>query len=248
MTNTTYPLAMILRHPSSKHSSQVILSILVVAILALTGYNTYQLSHMQAVPPADNSPTAAAGKNSVSNPQPKTATPAVEATDILPSGVPSVYGEELNVSFDDVSPDTPQRADQTIAKLGTFDTEISLNNQEQQRYINALYNLSGGISCEHCCGAQSVIFKNGEPACGCAHSAAMRGLTKYLITKHKDQYSDAEILTEVSKWKTRFFPSQTTNKAQALASQNKEPTYINLAANIHRGIEQNNGGRMVGGC
>ncbi|PIZ81916.1 hypothetical protein COX98_01850, partial [Candidatus Pacearchaeota archaeon CG_4_10_14_0_2_um_filter_30_11] len=96
----------------------------------------------------------------------------------------------------------------------------------------------------------SIIFNNGERACGCAHSFAMRGLAKYLLRNHPDMTNDA-ILSELGKWKVLFFPDIHEQKAQALEANGIDSTnYINLASNLYRGIEQGqtSGGSMVGGC
>ena len=106
-----------------------------------------------------------------------------------------------------------------------------------------------GLSCEYCCGARSIIFEDGSSACGCAHSYAMRGLTKYLILEHGSKYTDEEIFEEISKWKMMFFPTQMTDKAQIMDEQNIATTYANIAGNEYRGIEQGRTqGSMVGGC
>jgi len=167
----------------------------------------------------------------------------------MPTGTPEVYGKELDVSYDGVSASNPQLADATIARMGQLDRSIQLDGDLLKRYINILYTMHGGISCEYCCGARSVIFSNGQPACGCAHSYAMRGLTKYLLTQHGDQYTDAQILEEVGKWKMLFFPTQLTQKAQIMESQGVDTNIISLTTNENRGIEKGvAGGGMVGGC
>jgi len=171
---------------------------------------------------------------------------SVSASEIIPTGTPKIYGKELGVSYDDISPNDPRKADATIDVLGNLDTSINLEGADLQRYIN----IASQISCEYCCGAESVIFSNGQPACGCAHSYAMRGLAKYLITKHSSEYSDDEILSEMGKWKVLFFPGIHETKAAVLKAQGIELNYINLASNKYRGIEtgQASGGSMVGGC
>src|SRR3989338_3453555 len=40
---------------------------------------------------------------------------------IIPSGLPAVYGKELGIRYDDVSPNDPAKADQTIAVLKNLD-------------------------------------------------------------------------------------------------------------------------------
>jgi hypothetical protein len=173
----------------------------------------------------------------------------VSASDVIPTGVPPVYGEELGITYGDVSPNDPQLADETIGLLSNIDRTETLEGEDLERYIDILYNLENGISCEYCCGARSIIFENGEPACGCAHSYAMRGLTKYLIKYHGDEFTDEEILIENGKWKVLFFPGIHEGKAEVLKSNGIELNYINLASNKYRGIEKGQAsGGMVGGC
>ena len=77
----------------------------------------------------------------------------------------------------------------------------------------------------------------------------MRGVAKYLIKYHGDKFSDEEILTEVGKWKTLFFPGILEGKAQVMKSYGIEVDYINLTTNQYMGIEQGQAtGSMVGGC
>ena len=170
----------------------------------------------------------------------------VSASEIIPTGVPKIYGKELGVNFDEVSPNNLQGAEANIAVLSKLDTTITLTGSDLQRYID----IASQISCEYCCGAESIIFSNGQAACGCAHSYAMRGLAKYLIKEHGNEFSDDEILSEMGKWKVLFFPGIHEQKAAVLKSQGIELNYINLASNKYRGIEkgQTSGGGMVGGC
>ncbi len=156
--------------------------------------------------------------------------------DIFPKGVPRMYGAELGVRFDDVSAQDPSKADATIKKLGKLDQEIALSEINKTRYIFILNILENGISCEYCCGAPSIIFEDGNPACGCAHSFAMRGLAKYLLKNHGQEYTDKEIFEEMSKWKILFFPGKMIAKADALAKKGIEVNSINLASNTYRGI------------
>lgn len=169
----------------------------------------------------------------------------VSAEGIIPTGVPEIYGKEMQLSYDDVSPNNPKLADQTIEKLSTYE-KAPLDNKEISRYIS----IGSSMSCEYCCGANSIIFNDGERACGCAHSFAMRGLAKYLIINHPEM-SDKEILSELGKWKVLFFPGIHEQKAEVLEANGIDSTdYINLASNKYRGIEQGktSGGEMVGGC
>jgi hypothetical protein len=169
----------------------------------------------------------------------------VSAESIIPTGTPAVYGEELSISYNDVSPSDPGLADSTIDKFKKYE-DLELTADQMERYIKVV----GSISCEYCCGAKSIIFEDGKRACGCAHSYAMRGLAKYLIINHPD-ISDQELLSELGKWKVLFFPGIHEEKAQVLEAQGIDSSnYINLASNLYRGIEkgQASSSGMVGGC
>ena len=220
-----------------KNKKEVIVKLafgLLIAIAFISAFNIFQ---MYGVDNAD-------GLTSISG-------RAVQASvssgiDVIPKGIPEIYGAELTVNFNDVSSANPQKADATINRLGTLDREITLADEELERYISIVSR----ISCEYCCGAESIIFPNGQAACGCAHSFAMRGLAKYLIKYHGSEYSDDEVLEELGKWKTLFFPAKMSEKASILQERGIELSYINLASNKYRGIEQEAGasGGMVGGC
>ncbi|MDP3992435.1 MAG: hypothetical protein Q8P79_02935 [Nanoarchaeota archaeon] len=169
----------------------------------------------------------------------------VSASEIIPKGVPAVYGQELGVSYDDVSASNVRLAEETIQKLTAYE-DAELNEEQMQRYIR----IGSSISCEYCCGADAIIFRNGQRACGCAHSYAMRGLAKYLLINHPEM-TDIEILNELGKWKVLFFPGIHEQKAAVLEANGIDPTdYVNLASNLYRGAEQGqtSGGGMVGGC
>ncbi len=168
---------------------------------------------------------------------------------VIPSGIPLIYGAELEISYNDVSSSNPAKADMTIEKMAQLDISILLEEGDLERYIDILYIRNGGMSCEYCCGARSIIFENGEPACGCAHSYAMRGLAKYLITEHGSEFSDDEILNEIGKWKVLFFPDIHERKAGIMKQNGIDIDYISLTTNLFRGIETgSSAGEMVGGC
>ena len=223
---------------------------LLIATLFIVGFNSLRLSSMGefiSIATASSSASASAGATGTAT----GATIASSSLEFMPKGVPAIYGKELGVSYDDVSPNDPEKADQTIRKLGIIDQEITLSGADKERYINILYKLNNGISCEYCCGARAIIFADGQPACGCAHSYAMRGLAKYLITEHGSEYTDEQILEEVGKWKALFFPGPMAAKAEILKTEGKEINFVNLASNKYRGIEQGKGqssGGMIGGC
>jgi hypothetical protein len=128
--------------------------------------------------------------------------------------------------------------------MQALDTSITLSGDDKTRYIT----VASQISCEYCCGAPSIISSTGAPACGCAHSYAMRGLAKYLIVNHGSEYTDDEILIELAKWKALYFPSQSQTKAAALSAQGIPVTFINVGSNKYTGIESGSSGGMVGGC
>ena len=167
---------------------------------------------------------------------------------VIPTGIPDIYGKELGVSYDDVSTSNPSLADATIAKLTAYE-DMQLDNATMIRYIR----IGSSIACEYCCGATTLVFSNGERACGCAHSYAMRGLAKYLLTNHPDM-TDLEILSELGKWKVLFFPGVHEKKASVLKANGVDETdYINLASNLYRGAEDQatssgSTSQMVGGC
>ena len=170
---------------------------------------------------------------------------SVSASNIIPKGMPEIYGVEMGVSYDYITSNDPQLTQNTINKLSQYE-DMELNQEQMARYIR----IGSSISCEYCCGAKAIIFSNGERACGCAHSYAMRGVAKYLLTKHPDM-TDEQILNELGKWKVLFFPGIHVQKAKVLEAKGIDSTnYINLASNLYRGIEQGqtSGGQMVGGC
>ena len=173
---------------------------------------------------------------------------------VVSHGVPAIYGQELAVSFDAVQ--------QSINVMKQFDPaygpqKITLAGDDLQRYINVGLK----ISCEYCCGAKSIVFNNGQAACGCEHSQAMRGLLAYLITKHASEYSDDELLRELARWKGMFFPKQMIAKLSGqLSGQEFTPDTAALVLGIQLpsyGQGQNNPPlpseikdlpSMVGGC
>lgn len=165
---------------------------------------------------------------------------------VIPTGMPRIYGNELGISYDDINPNDQRRADVAIEVMANMDRTMELQGDDLSRYIK----VASQISCEYCCGAQSIIFSNGQAACGCAHSYAMRGLAKYLIKNHGNEFSDDEVLSELGKWKTLFFPGIMQGKADIMKQQGIDVNYISLGSNMYRGIEQGNSGSgpMVGGC
>jgi FKBP-type peptidyl-prolyl cis-trans isomerase 2 len=123
---------------------------------------------------------------------------------IVPTGIPDIYGKELGITF------SPEKADKTIAILKKFEGK-KLDKEQLDAYIR----IGMRTACEYCCRAKTLVRKDGERACGCAHSYAMRGLAKYLILNHNDKYSEDEILEEINRWKALFFPKQSIQKIVA---------------------------------
>ena len=137
----------------------------------------------------------------------------VSASGIIPTGVPAVYGNEMGIKYDDISASNPSLANVIIAKLGSYES-LKLTDEQKKRYIT----IGTQIACEYCCGAKGIVFSNGDSACGCAHSFAMRGLAKYLLINHPDM-TDDQILSELGKWKVLFFPGIHEQKAAALKAK-----------------------------
>ena len=130
------------------------------------------------------------------------------AADVLPHGVPAQYGAVLGISFDDAA-----RAMPILQKFDSESGTVTLSSEAQQRYIA----IASQTACEFCCGAKTLVFPDGKPACGCAHSSAMRSVARYLLQNYP-QMTDAQILAEVNRWKAAFFPGPTVAKARGGAT------------------------------
>lgn len=156
---------------------------------------------------------------------------------IIPSGVPDVYGQELAVNFDQVQ-ESMNKMRGFGPTYGEEGQKITLTGKNKERYIN----ITSQTSCEHCCGAKALVREDGQAACGCAHSIVMRGLAAYLIKNHP-QLSDEEVLAEIKTWKRSFFPKQTlTATLQSLKESGEE--------DVEQVLEEFPDflPRMVGGC
>ena len=187
---------------------------------------------------------------------PAPATPATSVGDpislAIATGVPAVYGQELNVSYDAV--------EASMTTLSAYDPDygskpLTLTAEQQQRYIA----IGSRISCEYCCGARAIVAPNGKAACGCAHSQAMRGLATYLLARHGAEVNDDQILRELARWKARFFPKQMIAK---VSSQRASGQYTTDVAALLLGAPAATGAssgaplpttlqnlpNMVGGC
>jgi hypothetical protein len=168
------------------------------------GMQTMALSELSVGQAGSGSPASFSGSTGTS---PSGSDVIAEvAAEVIPTGVPAVYGEELQVSFDQVQ--------DSLNKMTPLDA-ITLSGEDEQKYIA----VGTSISCEYCCNAPYITAPNGQAACGCAHSAAMRGLAKYLIQTHNSQFSEEEILYELQQWKAVYFPKQTIAKAVQLKAE-----------------------------
>lgn len=231
-------------HPAEK------LSILLIAIVSLIIlFNQFQIVQVQGMlgggTGAVTGPTTAKGTGGFK----------VDATgdvvndvikQIIPTGTPEDYGPELSVSFDD-----PVAGLNVIARLDRAIATTSLTPEQKQRYVG----ITSRISCEYCCGAPAVADAEGRDLCGCSHSLAIRGLAKYLITVHPEDWTDEEIYWEVTRWKALFYPRNSVEKGVALASNNMEITAEalndrDLLSKISSGDTTSIGSlpNMVGGC
>lgn len=146
----------------------------------------------------------------------------------IPTGIPEIYGKELGVSFD-----TPVESMALLESYDRGNNKITLTGKNLERYVK----IASMTACEYCCGATTLVFKDGRAACGCAHSAAMRGLIAYMIKNHPDT-SDDKILDEANRWKALFFPKQSIQKvldAQAKSGKS-DASALNQVP------------QMVGGC
>ncbi len=179
---------------------------------------------------------------------------------IFSKGVPEIYGFELGVKYDfDLRDQDMMNA--MMEKMSTFDRGSkkidvdALPADFKKRYVN----IGSRIACEFCCGAKTLIFPNGQPACECAHSSAMRGLALYLLKNHSNEFSDERILQELARWKSLYFPKQMMKKyIEEIETGNYTPdisaltlgTKINGRKNAGFGLPASFDSLpdMVGGC
>lgn len=223
--------------------------ILLLAVFA--AYNQMQLSGLQAklavgsvaanVVGTSNNPASGSSQGGATG----TGSSAAQlAQQIMPKGVPPVYGAVLGVSFDNAAA--------AIQPMSNIDKTVTLSGSDLTRYIS----IASQISCEYCCGAQSIIFPNGQAACACEHSYAMRGVIKYLIKNHGNEFTDQQILGEAGKWKMVFFPGPIVSKAMEFQKAGKDLNVIDLTSNKYRGFKAPSSGSssstglpgQVGGC
>jgi hypothetical protein len=156
--------------------------------------------------------------------------------EVMPAGTPLTYGEELNVSFDQVqaSINVMRNFDPTYGKDG-----IVLSDDNLRRYVQ----VGSATACLYCCDARTLVDPKGVAACGCAHSQAMRGLAAYLITNYRDDYTDEELVEELNRWRAVYFPKQTLTEALVEQRNAGEPGIQEIMDEFPEFMPQ-----MVGGC
>ena len=124
---------------------------------------------------------------------------------VVPTGTPFYALEGQGVekikgaSFDD--PITSQKVWASLLGSRRFGTEnaIQLTSEEEQRWKK----LTGIFTCDFCCGGPNSVTTIAQ--CGCAHSYAWQGMAKFFI-KYYPQYTDEQILGEMTKWKALWYP------------------------------------------
>lgn len=205
----------------SNNSLRLSLTILLsVAIV----FNQWQLNQIHSHPNLSLADQAVEQSVSIATDNTVSEKAKLLAAQLIPKGIPKVYGAELGVSFD--------QAANSIGILAQYEQDTrpdKLSGEKLERYIK----IGMATSCEFCCSARTMVFPDGKKACACAHSAAMRGLAAYLLDNYGDNMSDQEILAEVNQWKVAYFPGPTVQKTLASSSSDV----------VNSGLQQ-----QVGGC
>ena len=119
---------------------------------------------------------------------------------VVPTGTPSYIldgpGAEKvrGATFDD--PVTSQKVWASLLGSRRFGTEnaIQLTPEEEKRW----QKLTSVFTCDFCCGGPNSVTTIAQ--CGCAHSYAWQGMAKFFI-KYYPNYTDEQILGEMTKWK-----------------------------------------------
>lgn len=186
--------------------------ILLIGLIALSLFNTLQISELRS----------GQGTSQVSGAATSATSAGQVLAEITPTGIPS-YGLDAKVSFDSVEP--------SLITLMNYHSSISLEGNDLQRYIKI--GNTEDTACEYCCGIGNAGFASpdGSIACGCSHNLAASGLTKWLI--QNSDYTDDQIIDELKKWKTLYFPQDSLK--EELARRGISPEAAGLP-------------EMVGGC
>lgn len=156
----------------------------------------------------------------------------------ISSGIPDIYGQELDISFDKVQ-DAINKVQIFGPTYGEEDKKITLTGDDLERYKK----IGASIACEYCCGVETLTKEDGTAACGCAHSIMMRGLAAWLIKNHPNEFTDEQILEELEKWKVTYFPKQTLSTKLAEMEKSGEPGIKEILEEFPDFLPQ-----MVGGC
>jgi hypothetical protein len=218
------------KHKKEKLISKPIIALMVVAVL-LVVFNQFQINSVSAVIGSGISGGLSSSSSSKSIELANINVDELQSTahtlqavfqldglsgdevmaELFPTGTPD-YGEELGVTYDD-----PVTSLSVLAKMyrGLM-AEVQQNNPEGwDRYLS-LASKPVGISCEYCCGLNAIgIRPDGSSSCGCQHNPAL--LTVALYLSAYTDYTDGEILREVMKWKTLFFPKNMIELGASLA-------------------------------
>jgi hypothetical protein len=115
---------------------------------------------------------------------------------VIPKGMPW-YGQEAGVTFDD-----PVGAQKKWGK----GRAIQLSPDEQKRWERIV----NSFTCDYCCGSPqkpTIITR-----CGCAHSLAAQGMSKWFIKNYGNKYSDEEIYGEMARWYALWYPGPTIKR------------------------------------
>lgn len=131
---------------------------------------------------------------------------------MIPTGTPE-YSEALGgITFDD-----PVSSMEYLAKwYPSLKQEVKTQHPDLwERYLN-LAAAPRGVSCEYCCGVgPQAVDKEGNLMCGCQHAPALQSIALGLMLN--TNYSDAQVLREVMRWKTIFFPQNMVGVAMQVA-------------------------------
>ncbi|MDP3918637.1 MAG: hypothetical protein Q8Q35_01900 [Nanoarchaeota archaeon] len=134
---------------------------------------------------------------------------------MVPTGTPE-YGEAMGVSFDDAQGSLDLMENAYYVTLANYKQDEEL----WARYVNLASN-PRGISCEYCCGINAhAVTTEGVSMCGCAHNPALQLVTLWLMDN--TDYSDAEILREVYRWKSLWFPQKMVGLAIEISGGNTD--------------------------
>tara|TARA_Y100000310_G_scaffold58837_1_gene54168 strand:- start:4186 stop:4965 length:780 start_codon:yes stop_codon:yes gene_type:complete len=130
---------------------------------------------------------------------------------MIPTGTPE-YGEAMGVTFDD-----PVTSLNNLARVyPALKQQVQGDNPEAFERFAHLASTPKGISCEYCCGIGPIgADAKGNSRCGCKHNPGVLTLALWLVAN--TEYNDAEVLREVYKWKTLWFPKNMVTLATQIA-------------------------------